>query len=265
MTGISRGRRLRRWILWTTGGLALLLVGGFAFLVAVGMRERATNPTVRVLTGMDSSTATELITVTMGQVVLRIPRNYFLAMPNHDIQGRPDGLEFILLGLMPDFEPRTDANRAEFADFHGFGRKLKIFVSYKGYTKTGKDLFLVFYNSKARRPDTGEVYSDRGPLTDAEVGYQSFNTGGFDYLFRGTVETPSDFIQCRPREQVVPSGGKLLPNFPYCERIVLVGEDIVVNVSFSRDYLGTAHDIEQQMIDVLNRFRISGPALEVIQ
>jgi hypothetical protein len=50
-----------------------------------------------------------------------------------------------------------------------------------------------------------------------------------------------------------------------CESIVLVGDDIVVQFTFSRDYLGKAHDIEAKMIEVLNRFRISGLPLEVIQ
>jgi hypothetical protein len=260
--------RLRRWIFLTVGGLALLLVGGFVFFVAVGMHVRATNPTVRVLTGMDSSTATEPVTVTMGQVVLRIPRNYFLSMPSHDIQGRPDGVEFSLLGLMPDFEPRTNANRAEFDDFHGFGRKLKIFVSYQGRTKTGKDLFLTAYNRKASRPDTGEVYSARGPVTDAEFGYKSFRLTIDDELFRGDVDNPKDFIECLQKDfgsaHVVPPE-KPRPFYSSCERIVLVGDDIVAQFVFSRDYLGNVHDIETQAIDVLNRLRIGGPPLEIIQ
>jgi hypothetical protein len=254
LTDISRSGRLRRWVFWTLGGVALPLVGGFVFLVAVGMHVRAHNPTIRALTGMDSSTATDPVTVNMGQVVLRIPRNYFLSMPSHDIQGKPEGVEFILLGLMPSFEPKTDANRAEFDDFHGFGRKLDVLVSYKGSTKTGKDLFRIFYRYSAGRP-----------MIDAEFGYQSFNTGGFDYMFHGTADDPRDFIYCRPKDQVIPPGEKPLPYFPSCERIVLVGDDIVVQFSFSRDFLWNAHDIERQMIDVLNRFRVSGPALEVIQ
>jgi hypothetical protein len=265
MTGVSRGRRLRRWILWISGGLALLLVGGFVFIVGLGMHVRAHNPTVRVLSGMDSSTATEPVTVTMGKVVLRIPRNYFLSMPSHDIAGRPDGIEFSLLGLMPDFEPRTDANRKEFDDFQGMGRKLKIFVAYKGYTKTGKDLFLTAYNRKHCLSDKGAECLSRGPVTDGEFGYQSFKINIDDELFRGSVDDPKDFIECRAKEQIVPPGEKPLPYFPHCERIVLAGEDIVAQFSFSRDFLGNAHDVERQMIDTLNRFRISGPVLEVIQ
>ena len=254
MTLTSRGRRLRRWIFWTVGGLALLLIGGFAFLFFLGMHERAHNPFIRALTGLDSSTATEPVTVTMGKVVLRIPRNYFLDMPNHDIVGRPDGVEFILLGLMPDFEPRTAANRAEFTDFHGLGRKLDILVSYKGHSNTGKNLFQIFYK-----------YAAGTPLADVELGYQSFNTGGFEYMFHGGIDDPKDFIHCRPKDQVVPIGGKPLPYYPHCERLILIGDDIVAQYSFSRDFLGNAHDIEKQVIDVLNRFRISGPPLEVIQ
>ena len=247
MTEVVRSRLLRRWILWGIGILALLLVSGVVFLVAVGMHARAHNPMVRVLTGMDSSTATEPVTVTMGNVVLQIPRNYFLSMPSHDIQGRPEGVEFSLLGLMPDFEPRTDANRAEISDFHGFGRKLKIFVAYKGYSKTGKDSFQIFYK-----------YSVGRPVADAEFGYHSFETGGFDYMFHGTAEDPRDFIHCSPKDHPTSL-------YQYCERSVLVGEDIVANLTFSRDYLEKSHDIEAQMIEVLNRFRISGPTLEVIQ
>ncbi len=118
MTEIGRSRRWRRRIIWAVGGFALLLVSGFAFLAAIGIHGRANNPTVRALTGVDSST--EPVTVTMGKVVLRIPRNYFLSMPSRvGRRDEPDPVAFILLGLMPDFEPRTAANRAEFDDFHG--------------------------------------------------------------------------------------------------------------------------------------------------
>ncbi len=256
MKAIARSRHLRRWIFGVFCGFAvlMLLVGGFVFLFAAGMYVRTNNPVARNLTEVERSITTEPVTVAMGKVVLRIPRNYFLAMPAHDIRGRPDGLEFSLLGLMPDFEPKTDANRTELADFHGFGRKLKLFVSYRGYTNTGKDLFRIFYK-----------YSKGSPITDDEFSYQLFNTGGFDYMFHGTVDDPTDFIHCRPKSQVVPPGEKPAQYYPSCERIVLVGEDIVVNITFSRDFLGNAHDIEQLMIKVLNRFRISGPSLEVIQ
>ena len=187
MINISRGRRLWRWIFWTIGGLALLVAVGFAFLVTVGMHERAKNAAVRASTVMASSIATDPVTVTMGQVALRIPRNYFVAMPNHDIQGRPDGLDFILLGLMPDFEPRTDANRAEFADFHGFGRKLDVLVSYKGYTRTGMDLFHIFYDNLVD-----------SSVHNIEFDYHSFSAGGFEYMFHGNIDNPVDFIHCNP-------------------------------------------------------------------
>jgi hypothetical protein len=268
MTGVARSRHLRRWIIGGVTGLALLLVGGFVFLVAVGMHVRAHDLTVGVLTGMDSSAATEPVTVTMGKVVLRIPRNYFMAMPNHDIRGVPDGVEFILLGLMPDFEPRTAANHPEFDDFHGFGRKLDVHVTYKGHTKTGKDLFLAFYKSKGRRPGTNEEYYARGPVTDAEFGYKYFKWLGDDELFHGTIDDPKDFIQCSSK---VPGGPPVVPPekphpyYPFCEKTVLVGDDIVAQFSFSRDFLGNVPEIESRLIDVLNRFRVSGPALQVIQ
>lgn len=265
MTEVPHSSRLRRWILRTIGGLALLLVGGVILLAAIGFYVRSHSPTVRALTVLDSSTATEPVTVTMGKVVLRIPRNYFLAMPSHDIVGIPDGVEFLLLGLMPDFEPKTAANRPEFDDFHGFGRKLDVHVAYKGHTKTGKDLFSAFYNSKGRHPSTNEEYISRGPVIDAEFGYKSFTWLGDDQLFRGTIDAPIDFIQCKPKNLVTQPGEKPIPWFPYCEKTILVGDDIVVQFSFSRDFLGNVPDIEPRLIDVLNHFRVSGPALEVIQ
>ncbi|PWR21059.1 hypothetical protein [Zavarzinia compransoris] len=253
MNGVARALRILHRIFGILGGAAAVLVCGLVFLVGVGMHERGHDPTGRAPTGMDSAPATEPVTITMGKVVLRIPRNYFLALPAHDIPERPDGVEFILLGLMPDFEPRTEANRAEFNDFHGFGRKLKIFVQYNGPTMTGKNLFAVYYNSKD------------GPVRPGEYGYQSFQWIGDDQLFRGDIENPRDFIQCRRKDQVAPPGEAPIPYFPSCKRIVLVGDGIVAELVFSRDYLGKAHDIEAQAIDALNRFRISGPPLETIQ
>lgn len=258
ITDILRSHRLRRWIFVTVGGFALLLVCGFALLIALGMYVRAHNPTIRARAGVDSAIATEPVTIPMGNVVLRIPRNYIMAGPSHDIQGTPDGVEFVLLGLLPDFEPRTDANRAEFSNFHGFGRKLNVLVSYKKFTATGKDLFRIVYESKARRPDTGEMYSARSPVIDDEFGYKSFSSGGFDHLFHGSVDDPKDLISCSSRIHPIVV-------YQSCARTILAGEQIIIEFEFSRDYLGSEHDIEQQVIMVLNRFRISGQPLRVIQ
>ena len=124
------------------------------------------------------------------------------------------------------------------------------------------------YNNKDFRPGTQELYINHPPVTDAEFGYKSFKWIGDDELFRGTVDDPKDLIRCNPTDfGHVPVGSTEKPwtYYPSCQRTVLIGDDIIVQLTFSRDYLGKAHDIEATMIEVLNRFRISGPPLEVIQ
>lgn len=256
---------IRRLILWTVGIAAFLILGWTILIFAILKYEQTYNPSGYARFKTKNPISTAPVTVKMGEVVLKIPENYFMYMPLHDNEGDPDGLDFVLLVLMPDFEPLTEANMAEFADFQGLGRKLDVLVSYKGHARTGKESFLTFYNLRDKKPRPDNPSSPTPSVTDAEFGYKSFKYIDDDELFRGSIDDPKDYIDCMPKTLVIPPGGEPIPYYPSCERIILIGKDITVQFNFSRDYLRDAHSIEQHLIDTLNRFRVSGPALEFIE
>ena len=189
-----------------------------------------------------------LVTIEMGNVIFRIPEAYLLISPTHDDANRPEGLRFALLALLPDFSPKTPENRKYF-DEKGWGNKVNIFIDYKGYAKTGMDLFLFnrsFYkSSEIRSGNYGYyVFGD----SDSKV--------GLDYLFKGSIEAPHDFVECDKSDSVP---------YPSCNRIILVGRDIVVKYTVSRKYLDVMSRIDGDLISFLNGLRINGPTLEFIQ
>jgi len=190
--------------------------------------------------------ASTVITVHMGDVTMKIPKAYFLSPPRHE--GRSsDAIAFLLLSLLPDFAPRSPATLPEFA-VPGWHRQILIGVFYKGYMQTGAALLNTWYH-----------YSNEAEIRSGQFGYHFFQKPGFDELFKGTLENPTDIVSCRP------ASGPLSGPSPYCERIVLVGPDITVQYSFSRAYLGQTQSLDEHVIGFLNQLRISGPEFRIVQ
>ena len=224
--------------------LAALIGGAIAFIAY----QRSHNPFVKVLTGSDQSLATTPVAVRMGAVTLSIPRNYFRSYPSYGGRaGVPDSAEFSLWVLWPGLEPFSPTNRAEF-ERRGFGRSVGVSVRYKIGVLTGRNLFMAHYRA------------GKDNIEDAMLDYKRF---GFmeDNLFRGNIDNPRDFIWCDRR--IGPDDGTHF--YPSCTRKIKIGENMVAEITYSRDFLPHAQEIERQTIATLNTFRVSGPALEFIE
>jgi hypothetical protein len=185
------------------------------------------------------------VTVPMGAVTMRIPKEYFFSPPRHEGHG-PDAIDFSLLSLLPDFAPPTAANFREFNG--GWHHQVLISISYNGYLLTGAALLSTWYS-----------YSHHATVKPGPYGYLYFEHSGFDELFRGSLENPTDIVSCRP------ASGPLSPPSPSCERIVQTGRDITAQYSFSRSYLDEVQSLDTQVVAFLNRFRVSGPSFRIVQ
>ncbi|MFN3077979.1 MAG: hypothetical protein ABT940_14120, partial [Alphaproteobacteria bacterium] len=170
-------------------------------------------------------------------------------LPGHNGMA-PDGMNFAIVALLPDFEPTTPENIGEFRK-PGWNRKIFISFDYRSHMNTGKKLFDVFYDNRIR-----------GDYVYRQYGFKRFviSWSKWDVFYSGTEEKPVFFVECRTVHVV---DGH--PASPDCERDVLVGHDLYIHYSYSRTYLEHAQEIEQNLIAFLNRFRTNGPALEVIQ
>lgn len=195
--------------------------------------------------GLGSTQGQSDVTVLMGEVTMRIPKEYFFSPPRHEGHG-PDAVDFSLLLLLPDFEPRTAANAAEFVG--GWHHQILIGVSYKGYQQTGAALLRTWYR-----------YSNTAKIENGPYGYDVFETPGFDKLFKGTLENPTDIVSCKPVH------GPLSGRWPYCERTMVIAPSVTVQYSVSRAYLGSMQSLDSQVIDFLNQFRTSGPQFRNVQ
>ncbi|MFN3077131.1 MAG: hypothetical protein ABT940_09675 [Alphaproteobacteria bacterium] len=237
--------RTIKTVLWGVAVISILLI----LAIAWTKHMVRNNPLLFTMTGGESSSATQMVVFQMGEVGFSIPRNYFWRLPGHNGMA-PDGMNFAIVALLPDFEPRTQKNANEF-DKPGWNNNIFISPFFKGNMPTGKKLFDNIY-----RVDS--LFTDR--TVHYKYNFSQYRSFYGDVFFSGTLDDPGFFIECspiKPAEHPVPS--------PSCGRYVLVGRDLYIHYSYSRTYLEHSQKIEQNLIAFFNRFRTSGPALEVIQ
>jgi len=176
---------------------------------------------------------------------MEIPTRCFFSPLRHEGRG-PDAVDFSLLSLLPNFEPMTAANVAEFN--MGWHHQILISISYEGYRLTSTQLVQILNH-----------YSDHAQIQNGSYGHKLFIKPGFDEFFRGALENPSDFVSCKP------ATGPVSVPFPSCERTVLIGQDIIAGYSFSRAYLDQTQSIDTKVIGFLNGLRTAGPQFRIIQ
>ncbi len=227
--------------------IAAVVVVLLMALAAVGLYERQHNPMVRTLLRVGTSASTEPVTVRMGDITFKFSRNYFWAPPDHE--GRPDekdALSFGLVALLPDFQPRTALNAAQF-DEPGWHDQIRMLIEYKGITVTGKQRMMNIYK-----------FADNKDVRDAEYGLHYFSQfgGRLQLLFDGRFDNPTFFIECKAPETV---------KSPSCERAITIAAETTVTYTYARSHLEHAANIESRLIDFLNEHRASGPAVEVVQ
>lgn len=245
----------RRWlrIIKKLGIAALIVFGiGAAFFIY----ERNHNPFVKVLTGGDTTFSTEPVLVKMGPTTLSIPRNYFSNYPHYGGQtGVPDAVEFGIHGLLPDIEPISETNKEEFRQL-GWGKKIRIIFQSNTFPNMDtsraafdKRIFESLVGADIRRGAKIEA----GESDAAELGYKLVRSTSNLY-FRGSVSKPRDLIVCAQKDE---------NRSPDCRRFLYIAPKVSADVSFSRNYLAQVKEIERRLIELLNQFRVSGPALEI--
>jgi hypothetical protein len=256
MIASSRSGWRRHLLKWIALG-ALITVGVIGGIVVY---ERQHNPFVRAMTGGNLSSASEPVTVNMGDVTLQIPRNYFMELPAYgECQPGKKVLQSLLLVFLPDFGPITEGrNREEFTSQHpkGAGHSMLVMIEYKGCSMTGTAYAQFQYNHLLPLP------GQDGAITEAEFGYRRFgdppkySMTGNDNLFRGALDNPEDFTQC---SMAYPG------HYPICNRQRMIGNDIVLKYGVSREYFHEINEIERKLVEFLNKFRTSGPEFKVIE
>jgi len=238
----------------------LVGLGAFALLWSsmkiVGQLPRS-NPVTAGFAGAERGPDPDSITVAMGAITLRIPRNYFVALPDHE--GRePSGTAFILLVLLPNLEPRTVATSKEL-DRTGWHQQMLLAVHYKGYAKSGASLLRTVYRNEMQYTNGRPPTIKPGPF-----GYRYFKirAGWMDYLYKGKRTDPSFVLECKPLTDWTLSTTSYSP---HCERILPMASDLYADYSYSRKLLPQAQNLDQKVVDLLNKFRIAGPPLKVMQ
>jgi hypothetical protein len=240
----------------TVGRLAAL-VGGVFLVVCLWtwakelIDLRYENPMMNVISGGDTSLTATPLDFPIGQVQLKIPRNYFYELPRvaqyygndlrlHDSNDKNE-VSFAIVVLLPELDPMTAANKT---DFHRWSQdQLLVLVMNDSHALTGKPAFDAFYKSKG------------GDVTTDQTGYNHFTwISGSEGLFKGSAKDPTDFTICSEIGSV--------PN-PSCERYVEIAPRMVMQYSLSRRYLSQMPAIERRIVDLLNSFMIKGSPFEV--
>ncbi len=224
--------------------LIVVITCALAAAMAFLHYERKHNPFIWTAMGGDNSVATYPVKVVLGATEFRIPRNYFLMLPEQcGHQFDPECSGFLLKMLLPDFQPRSAENAAELNGVGGWRTQIMANVDYKGNSLTGKALFDAFYK-----------YAKESTVQYGE--FQKFQSPGFDDLFKGSPDNPTFFIRCAEERA---------DSSTYCQRTIKIGPYTTMNYTLPRGYLNEAANIEKQLVVKLNNFRISGPMLEVIE
>ena len=238
--------------------IGLVGIIGICVVGVVAIYEWKHSPFVKVSIGGEATIATTPVTVRLGATTLVIPRNYFSIYPRYGGRpGVPDAVEFGIWGLFPDLEPISEVNRNEFRS-KGLGRIINTLIwsnmSPRQLRSQAEQDQMVF-NSTYDFAITHDGTVGPGDYGSDKFGYIHVHSWN-DVYFRGSVGRPSDTIICMTL---------LNGPFPDCRRRLVIGRNITADVTFSRGLLGKTKEIESKIVDTLNRFRISGPTLEIVQ
>lgn len=143
--------------------------------------------------------------------------------------------------ILPNYEPRTEANKASFAK--PAGQMIIMEVQNHSKTLTGKKLFDAHYRLK---------HSD---VQDDVYGFKSFsNLPDMMHVFHGDVNNPTDFATCwKPKPNIYPS----------CERNVLIAPQMTMSYTFPLSELPHMNEIGQRLVSILNGYRTDGPEFSV--
>ncbi len=163
-----------------------------------------------------------------------IPRNYFVSgLPCTD-EPLTDGLRMVM--LWPGLEAFTEENAEEFRK-PGWNRKVRVLLTPAGRKARGETLLNLFREGAATESK------------DVELGWIRYN---FEDYRRTTdvylVDRESHlYLLCKKPGSV--------PN-PSCQSIYALSDGVDVQMSFSRNFIGSFLEIKQQFDDLINGSRI---------
>jgi hypothetical protein len=206
-------------------------------------------PVGTVVSHLQTNDTIPQITVDMGDVVMKIPKNYFMLLPTKGTDGK---ISFELLVQLPNFDPRTFQNEAMF-ERTGWHDQVSIFIEQKELPFSAKAYLDGFYK-------IGNHDLRQGPF-----GYQEFTYlpgGAYEYYFKGNLSAPNSATLCKPEHEINEIPGHW---FPDCQRQLGLSENISVHYTLSRNYFSQLDTLQPRLIDFLNGFVIQGPKLQVME
>lgn len=185
----------------------------------------------------NSSVATNLVALRFGNTIYKIPRNYLIGarQPRY---GKGVSASFSLQVLLPNFAPRTPANAAEF-DRVGWHNQLRALFEYPRHPRRPEEV-LRFYLKIA-----GMSISDYRTVGDGYRYYESLKTVPHEMFVK---QTPHGllFFTCYDKKYSIPS--------PSCTVIESFGKDVMVTYSFSRKYMLSTAQIDDELHKLVRVF-----------
>lgn len=148
-------------------------------------------------------------------------------------------------------EAKAENNKDDFPSEHLYGKKsIVIKVAYKYID----DVSLKEYELEniERHQNNVEKNSD---------GYSFYSDGENDIFFQGTVQNPTQYVSCANNN----AAQKHKLTEILCQRQASIGNDVIVYMIYSKEYLPLTKEIDAKVVHLLNDFRVLGPEFAIIE
>lgn len=222
------------WRFWLWGAALLLMLASAAYFGRYFYSQsQRSGDYIADLAQFDANKTVEF---TIGKAIFRIPKNYLL---NRSLRagGAVDG--FALMVLLPNLEPYSEANAAEFTK-PGYHRKLDLLVQLKGEAPSADTQF----SNRVNNGQFFRVQESRHEVVGL-VRYESKLVVRDDLYVPDKVGDVEVFYSC------VKEG--LRPH-PSCLGVTFYGGDIALQYYFSREYISDWQAIDVSIKSLLGEF-----------
>ena len=185
----------------------------------------------------DISSDTNLVSIPFGNDIYKILRNYLVGVTEPK---EPGGYaQFTIEVLLPNFEPRNQANGADF-NSAGFGNRLHADIQFGRKYISPQDALQEIMKF-------GGVSKDDYYVTRSGYRFYKLHPNSFgSELYVLNSQKEKFFFWCHTEKYVL---------YPGCEVMESIGKNVTAEYSFGQKYIDSAYDIDKSLIKFLDKFK----------